>query len=227
MNRTENTTRLLGAAFLLQAVASAVSGLFLLQPLIVSGNIVETMTNISSNVFQMRLGILVEMITAIGIAMLGVLLYLTLKKQNQKIAMVGMGLYLVEAAILAASRIPAFTLMIVSQESVAAGHPAYLQTLANLYLEAQSFGYDLHMLPFALGATLFYSLFFKSKSLPLVLALLGIVAAPLALIGSVITLLGVTVPIVFFLPNLPFELAAGLVLLIVGLKPSTLDSEAA
>jgi len=35
MNSDKNTPRLLGAAFLLQAVASLVSGLILLQPLIV------------------------------------------------------------------------------------------------------------------------------------------------------------------------------------------------
>ena len=85
MNTGKNTTRFLGAAFLLQAIASAVSGLFLLQPLVVPESIVETMNNISSNILQMRAGIVVEMITAIGIAMLGVLLYLTLKKQNQRL----------------------------------------------------------------------------------------------------------------------------------------------
>ena len=67
MNSDKNTVRLLGAAFLLQAVASAVSGLILLQPLIVPGNIIESMTNIANNALQMRASIVVEMITAIGI----------------------------------------------------------------------------------------------------------------------------------------------------------------
>ena len=39
MNTPENTPRFLGAAFLLQAIASAVWGLILLEPLIVPGNI--------------------------------------------------------------------------------------------------------------------------------------------------------------------------------------------
>ena len=141
MNADKNTPRLLGAAFLLQAVASAVSGLFLLQPLIVSGNIVDSMTNIANHAVQMRASIVVEMITAIGIVMLGALLFVTLRKQNGSIALVALGLYLIEAAILAASRIPAFSLLRTSQESVLAGHPAYLQTLGNLFYEAQSFGY--------------------------------------------------------------------------------------
>jgi len=218
MNSNKNTPKLLGAAFLLQAVASLVSGLILFQPLIVSGNIIDSMTNIANNVLQMRASIVVEMITAIGIIILGVLLYLTLKKQNMKIALVALGLYLIEAALLAASRISAFSLLRISQESVIAGHPAYLQTLGNLFYESQSFGYDLHMLPFALGATLFYYLFFKSGFLPRVLSLWGLIAAPLALVGILFALFGYDVPIVVFLPNLPFELTIGVWLMVKGLR---------
>ena len=218
MNSDKNTPRLLGAAFLLQAVASLVSGLILLQPLIVSGNITESMTNIADNALQMRASIVVEMITAIGIVMLGALLFVTLKKQNGKIALVALGLYLIEAALLAASRIPAFSLLRISQESVIAGHPAYLQTLGNLFYESQSFGYDLHMLPFALGATLFYYLFLKSGFLPRVLSLWGLIAAPLALIGTLFALLGYDVPLIVFLPNLPFELTMGVWLMVKGIR---------
>lgn len=210
----------LGAAFLLQAIASLVSGLFLLQPLLMPGDIVGTMTAISENVLQMRAGILVEMITAMGIVMLGVLLYQTLKKENRNLALIGLGLYVLEAAILAASRMPAYSLLQLSQVSVAAGHPEYLQALAQVNLDAMNFGYELHMLPFALGATLFYPLFLKSRSLPVILAIFGTVAAPVALVGSIVTLLGFQVPIIVFIPNLPFELAAGVVLLIRGFKNS-------
>jgi len=155
MNSDKNTPRLLGAAFLLQAIAAAVWDLLLLQPLIVSGNIIDSMTNIANNALQMRASIVVAMITAIGIVMLGSLLFVTLKKQNGNIALVALGLYLFEATILAVSRIPAFSLLRISQESVIAGHPAYLQTLGNLFYESADFGAWLHMLPFALGATLF------------------------------------------------------------------------
>ena len=218
MNLDKNTPRLLGAAFLLQAIASLVSGLILLQPLIVPGNIIDIMTNISNNALQMRASIVVEMITAIGIVILGVLLFITLKKISMKISLVALGLYIIEAGILAASRIPAFSLLRISQESVIAGHPTYLQTLGNLFYESQSFGYDLHMLAFALGATLFYYLFFKSGFLPRVLSLWGLIAAPLALIGILFSLFGYDVPIVVFLPNLPFELTIGVWLMVKGIR---------
>ena len=217
MNSDKNTPRFLGAAFLLQAVAAAV-WTYLLSSLIVTGDISASMTNIANNALQMRASIVFTMITAIGVAMLGALLYLVLHKQNKIIALVALVLYLIEAAILAASRIEAFSLLRISQESVIAGHPAYLQTLGKLFYESAEFGDWLHMLPFALGATLFYYLFFKSGYIPRALSLFGLIAALLALIGTPFGLLGYDVPKIVFLPNLPFELTIGVWLMVKGIR---------
>jgi hypothetical protein len=217
MNSDKNTPRLLGAAFLLQAVASIVSTL-ILTPLIVPGNIIDSMTNISNNALQMRASIVGEMIAVIGIVMLGSLLFVILKKQNGKIALVALGLYLITAAIIAVSRIAAFSLLRISQESVIAGHPVYLQTLGNLFYELQDFGYFLHMLPYTIGATMFYYLFYKSGYIPRVLNLLGLIAAPLAFIGTLFDHLGYAVSMFVFFPNMPFDLAIGLWLVIKGIS---------
>ena len=225
MNSDKNIPRLLGAAFLLQAVASMVSGLFLapvdlLKPS-VSDNISAIMTSIANNALLMRASIVGEMITAIGIILLAVLLYATLKKQNKIIALVALGLYLAEAILLAVREILVFSLLRISQESVIAGHPAYLQTLGNLFYESQSFGYSILMLPFAVGAILFYYLFFKSGYIPRVLSLWGLVAVFLAFIGTLFELFGYNVPLVVFLPNLPFELTIGVWLMVKGIRESS------
>lgn len=217
LNSDRNTPRLLGAAFLFQAIASLVWTL-LLSSLIVVGDISASMTNIANDALQMRASIVFAMFTAIGVATLGVLLFVTFQKQNIKIALVALGLYIIEAALLAASRIPAFALLRISQESVIAGHPANLQTLGNLFYEAADFGDVLHMVAFGLGATLFYYLFFKSGFLPRALAIFGLIAAPLAFIGILFLLFGYDVPLLVFLPNLPFELGIGLWLLIKGFR---------
>lgn len=216
----KNLARLLGAAFLLQAVASALSGLLApvnMLALSVPGNIADMMTTIANNAWRMQASLLAEMITAVGIIMLGSLLYLILQKQNRAMALVALGLYLIEVALLAASRIPAFALLRVSQESIMVGPSANLQTLGTLFYESQSFGYTLHMLLFTLGATLFYYLLFKSGYVPRALAMLGLIAAPLALVGTLLMLFGYDVPLFVFLPNLPFELGIGLWLLIKGI----------
>ncbi len=221
MNLDKNTPRLLGAAFLLQAVASAISGLFLapvdLLKLSVP-NISDIMTNIANNALQMRVSIVGEMITTIGIVLLGSLLFVTLKKQNGKIALVALGLYLIEAALLAVREISVFSLLRISQESVIEGHPTYLQTLGNLFYESQSFGYSLHTLVFAFGATMFYYLFFKSGYIPRLLSLWGLIAVTMAFIGELFVLLGYDVPLFVFLPNLPFELTIGVWLMVKGIR---------
>jgi hypothetical protein len=220
MYTTNSTTRLLGAAFLLQAMA-AVVWTALHDTLIVTDDIVASMTNIADNVLQMRASIVVAMITAMAIVMLGSLLYLVLKTQNEKIALVAFGLYLLEVAILAVSRIPVFSLIQISQESVIAGHPDYLQTLGNLAYEAAAFGDWLHMLPFAVGALLFYTLFFQSRYIPRALSLFGLVAASLGLIGTLLVLLGYDVPIIVVALNFPFEVTAGVWLIVKGIKYSS------
>ena len=213
----QKTPKLLGGAFLLQAVASLAST-FLLTPLIVPGDIIASMTNLANNVLQMRASIVGEMIAVIGIIMLGSLLYMTLKEQNRTLALVALGLYLLTAGIIAVSRIASFALLHISLESVSAGHPEYLQTLGNLFYELQEAGYFLHMLPYTLGATMFYYLFYISGYLPRVLSIWGLIAAPLAFLGSLFDHLGLYVPMIVFLPNLPFDLGIGLWLLIKGTK---------
>ena len=187
-----------------------------MEQLITPGDAVQSMTNIVNNLLLLRANILIEMITAMGIVMLGAMMYKVLKSQNGNLAAIAFGLYVFEAAILAVSRIPTFSMIRVSQASIANGHPQDLQFIWNLLYDAQEFGYTLHMLPFTLGATIFYSLMFKSGITPRWLSYLGIIAAPIALAGMAFVLMGVDVPLWIFLPNLPFELMAGVWFLLKG-----------
>jgi hypothetical protein len=218
MNSDQTHPRILGAAFLLQAVTSLVSGAILLQPLIVAGDITATMANIAEHPGQMWAAILGDIVTAIGIALLGALLYATLRKQNRTVALVALGLYLVEAAMLAASRFALFGLLHISQESALAGHPAYMQTLGNLFYELQRVGYGLHIAPFAAGAILFYYLLYKSAYIPRVLSLWGLITVPLVLIGTLLSVVGYEVPMLVYLPYAPFEFVVGAWLLIKGFR---------
>jgi len=215
----KNIPKLLGAAFILQASASLTSGL-IRDSLIGTGDITDTMTRISNDVWLMELSIAVEMITAIGVVMLGALLYLTLKGQDVKIALIALGLYLMEVAAIVFSQIAVFGLLHVSQESVIAGHPENLQTLGALFLEIHEFAFmSVVMLFFALGATLFYYLFYRSEYLPKAWILFGLLVAVLTFIGVMFALFGIDNPIVYVsILSLPFELGTGLWLLTKGLK---------
>ena len=203
-------------AFLLQAFTSLISGVVLKAALIVPGNISESMLRIASHAWLMRVNIVGEMLTAAGIIFLGAILFLTLREVNEKSALIGLGLYILEAALLATSRIGALSLLRISQEYAGAGHPADLLTAGNLAVEFMNFGYELLMVPFCLGAMVFYSLFYKSSIIPRAVSLWGLAAVALSLIGTLSALAGHEVSFAVYLPYLPFEFFVGSWLLVQG-----------
>jgi hypothetical protein len=218
MNTVKNTSRVLGVAFLLQFVTSFSSGVFLSNAWSVPGNISETMLKIANNTSLMRANILVDMLTALGVIFLGAMLFLTLRKQNEKIALVALGFYILEAVLHAVSRMEAFSLLRISQEYVVAGNPAYLQTMGNLAFESMNFvGSTLMMLAFCLGAILFYYLLFKSGVVPRALSLWGLVTLFPLLIGTMTQIFGYTIPFFFYAPYVPFELVIAIWILVKGI----------
>lgn len=218
MNSVNNTSRVLGVAFLLQFVTSLSSGTILRQALIVPGNISETMIKIARNPWLMRANMFVDMLSALGIIFLGTMLFIILRKQNENIALVALGFYVLEAALLAASRIATFALLRISQEYVTAGHPAYLQTMGNLAVESMDFvGSTLHMLAFCFGGVLFYYLLDKARIVPRVLSLWGLITMCPFLIGIPLAILGYEIPFFFYIPYVPFEFVIGVWIVVKGI----------
>jgi hypothetical protein len=183
-------------------------------------NISETMINFSDNATMVQMSIVGFLIEAVAIVLLTVLLYTTLKKQNKIIARWAFGLWIIEAVAIAVREINAFSLLYTGQQFVQAGAPdsSYFQTLGSLFYELMHFSYDVQMVFYCVGGILFYYLFLKSKYVPKVLPIWGIIAASLGFIGELFALFGYDVPLYVFLPILPFELAIGLWLVVKGIR---------
>ncbi len=222
MNTVNKTSRILGVAFLLQFVTSFASAMFLRPTWFVTGNMSETLVKIASNSLMLRVNILFDMLTALGVIFLGAILFITVRKQNEKMALTALGFYILEAALLAVSRIETFSLLRIGQEYVSAGQPAILQTLGNLAFDSMEFvGSTLHMLAFCLGAILFYYLLDKSRVVPRALSLWGLITVFPMLIGTVSQIFGYTIPFIFYVPYVPFEFAIGVWILLKGIQDSS------
>jgi hypothetical protein len=183
------------------------------------------MIKIANNAWLMRVNILGEIITALGIIFLGAVLFVVLRKQNEKIALTGLGFYILEAVLLAVSRMDAFSLLRISQEYVAAGNPAYLQMIGNLAFESTNFGYTLLMLAFCPGGILFYYLLYKSDIVPRVLSLWGLITVFPCLVGTLSAILGYELPFFLYFPYVPFEFVIGVWILVKGIKIPEIKSE--
>jgi hypothetical protein len=218
MNSNNNIPRLLGAALFSVAVLS-IAQMYLSLFTLLSGSISDSFINISNNLMQMRISILLALFTSVGIVVLGVLFFVVLHKQNKTIALIALGLYLAEAILLAVSKIGIFALIPISLEYVKAGAPdsAYFQVLGNLFFGVDRWGDTIHMLFFCLGGILWYYLFYKSKYIPRVLSVWGLLAVSLALMRTLLIIFDFEPSIILVIPNGLFELTVGVWLMVKGL----------
>jgi len=221
MNSVKKTSIVLGIAFILEVITNIINGMALRPALITTGNIIESMTKIANNAMLMKTYILFDLIVALEIVFLGAVLFIVLKKRNEIIALVALGFFVVAAALLAVSRMEAFSFLRISQEYITAGQPDYLQMLGNLSVESMDFaGGTLHTLVFSIGAILFYYLLYKSRAVPRALSIWGLITVPLVLIGTLSKVLGYEVPFLTYLSILyvPFEFVIGIWILVKGIK---------
>jgi len=223
VNSNKNTPRFLGAAFLIVAFAALISGI-LLMSVVGSGSISDTLVNISHKPNLMRISILGWLVTSSAIVVLAGLLYAVLNNQNRNIALIALAWWLAEAIFLALSQIGSLALIPLSLDLVQSGVPvhSFYQTLGEfLYKGVYSQGLMIHMWFYCIGGLLWYYLFFKSRYIPRVIPLWGLIAVSVALVGIVFELFGYNVSIFVYLPILPFELTIGVWLMLRGIRDSS------
>ena len=204
---------------MLQFITSVSSGSIIRPLWLMPDDIRATMLKIAENPVVLRINILVDILTALGVIFLGAILFTTLKKQNEKMALTALGFYILEGALLAGSRIGTFSLLQLSQEYAAAGQPESLLVFGKVALEAMDYvGDALHVLAFCLGAILFYILLYQSKVVPRWLSLWGLITVIPVLAGTLTALFNVHLPFIFFLPYFPFEFVIGIWILVKGVS---------
>lgn len=204
---------LLGIAFWVQALGPLIGDAAMFDPFVSEGAIRETMSNIAANAATVQGSMFIMMITSIFIIILGVAMYMAAGHMNKTMAMIALGMYIFEAFLLAVSQVLIFGLVEASQLYLASGDSS-LPGLGNVLLSGSSFVNKIAMLPFGLGAVLFYYLLLKAKTIPKWLALWGLITVSLFIIGAPLTAFGVTEFFAPYVLYLPFEFFTGTYILL-------------
>jgi hypothetical protein len=224
METTEKRSRLLGLAFLIQFVTSFTFGVVVLpkatgiQAFGAPENIGQIMATIAGNAGLIQLNILGEFVTAAGVIFLGAILYSTVKKQHEGLALTALGLYVLEAVLLAVKMLLLFALLVFSRQFIAAGSPPSLEPTARMINDVMSYSSKMLNLAFCLGGTIFYALLYKARSVARPLSLWGLVSAQGVFAGVVLGLLGASAPVFLYVAYIPFELVIAVWILIKGVK---------
>ncbi len=219
--KTENTGvyRLLGAAFLVQSVTPLIVGSWF-DSLEVKDSIQETMRAIARHATGVGCTVFAQFVTAIFIIILGVAMYQAVRHIHKTRGLIALTLYALEAVLLVIGQVFVMGLLKVSS-MYAAGGVAELIPLASVLLYCKHFALNIAMLPFGIGALLFYSMLGKAQVFPKWLTIWGVASAPLILIVIPLSAFGVLLPFALCFPYVPFEFVAGGYMLIRYRKTST------
>jgi hypothetical protein len=210
--------RMLGATFLAVIVTSLAGGTLLSSAIGSDGS--AALAGASEHTDLLRTAAIIDLVTSCGIVALAGLLYAVLAPQSRIAARIAFGLWIIEAALMVVSRLGALQLASLA-DAVAhgSGDPMASQVLGQtIYEGVVRNALSIHMLFYCTGGLLWYGLFYRSGYLPRAIPVFGLAAVVLALGGTILQLLGVAVPLVVFLPLLPFELLIGGWLLVRGIE---------
>jgi len=202
-----------GITLFAQAVTSLVGGSIFLGPFD-SNEITDASLRVMADSTQVAyISILLQMITGIVIIMLGVAMYRVAGHKGKTIAVTALGLYIFEAVLLAVGQVFVFGLVQVSQIYSISGD-ANLLVLGKVLLSCRGFAGEMAMIPFGVGAILFYYLLMKAEVLPKWLALWGLITVPLILVCVPLATFGIETSFALLIPYVPFEFFTGIYILI-------------
>jgi hypothetical protein len=187
----------------------------------------DYLTKIATNENQVITGAFFLLVMAFACSGIAIWLYPVLKKQNQALALGSVGFRIIENVLGIVSAICLLSLVPLSQEFVKAGAPvaSYFQTSGTLLLLARDSISNIHLIPFCIGALMYYYLFYQSKLIPRWLSVWGFVAIILSLASAFLVLFDLigdfsTAQVVLSIPIGVQELVLGVWLIVKGFNPS-------
>lgn len=218
--------RVAGSLYLATMASAVFAEVFVRGSIIVPGDAVRTAQNLVASERLVRVGLVADIFTLVGVLVIAWGLYVVLKPINEELALLGAMLRVAEVAVAASALVNVLdALRLVSGLSSVAGFSEeQLSTLARLALARQGFGTQLMFVFLGLGSLAFSWVLLRSSYIPRALAILGVVGSSLLASGSLILLVFhqymAQVGLSYMLPLGVFEVGLGALFAFRGL-PNT------
>lgn len=210
--------RYVGAAFVFQFCTSLAAGL--MSSSMLSGDVSDVIAAAGADAGRLRVIVLLELATSVGIIALTSLLYVALRSTIRWMATVAFALWLAEAAVLAVSMLGLYELLDLGDASASRG-----SSVADSDAALGAFALGLHdhaaaiaMLFASVGALLWYSLFIRTRFVPRWLGVWGLASIALVAVAALIDVWDADLQpsMLFYVAYMPFEFVVGIWLLAKG-----------
>lgn len=216
MKRLESVV---GVLFLL-STGTFLVGSGMLDPVLHRTDLLVSVNSDRTSVFT---GLFLELINAVAVVGIAMLLQPKLKKYHEAFAFGYFASRIIESALLIISIIGPLILLALSKQSISAGTSgdSYLQTLGYSVVETHYLLFDMAMLVLSLGSLLFCYILYRSRLVPRLLSMIGLIGYTGLLASSCLSLVGLDVGGALYIPGAIFELALPIWLIVKGFNVHT------
>ena len=215
INSNKKLGRIIGLLFLLLVITGSTS----LNLRGLSTSIFDSLLfyeEIAANAFQMRLSVLLDIRAAVVIMAIAILIYPLMRKQNQKLALWYIGLYMTYFVIIFISDIPRLTLISLSENLMKSAEAGDWRIVGfdhwDSYVQAHFFTLILS----SVASGLFYYFLYTTKMIPRILSIWGIIAVSIVFAGTWVQVFGMDVDFGVYIQNGVFIIVLTLWLLVKG-----------
>ena len=180
-----------GVLFIVATVADVLSRVAFVTPVLSSA---DPLAAVSANGTRVALGALLLVVGALAAAGIAIAMYPVLRRHGEAMALGSVGFRLVEGTFYLGIVVCLLVLVAIGEEAVSSGDPAAFAVPTALVLAAKEALGQVGVLAFALGATMYYWLFYRSQLVPRWLSAWGLVAIASLVVSVVLVIAGIFEP---------------------------------
>ena len=223
-NTYRMTARIVGAMYLAGFVVG-ITGIVLIQSILGAPDHLATLP---ANSMLLAIAAVLWLMAAAWDAAHGVLMFPVLKQHNsERIAVGYLGFRIMDGLIIAITVLFVLIQIPIGSEYLNAGasDASYLQALSTVFMQAQLDAYNTAMTTLGISGLILCYSFYKSKLVPRILAVWGLVGYAVILGGSVLEVMGFNLSLIHTIPGALWELFIGVWLIAKGFSSSPVPSE--
>jgi hypothetical protein len=180
-----------GVLFIVATVTDVLSRVAFLTPVLGSA---DPLAAVSANETRVALGALLLFVGAAAAAGIAIAMYPVLRRHGEGLALGSVGFRLVEGSLYLGIVVCLLVLVAMGEEAVTSDDAAAFAGPVALVLAAREALGQVGVLAFALGATMYYWLFYRSRLVPRWLSAWGLVAIASLMASVILVIAGVAEP---------------------------------
>lgn len=187
----------------------------------------DRLSALAANSTILAIAAILWMMAVVGDAAHGVLMFPVLKQHSERLAIGYLGFRIIDAVFIAVSVLFLLIQLPLGSEYLKAGGSStlYLQTLSTLSIQANLYAYYIGMMTLGISGLLLNYVFLKSKMVPRIVAIWGLVGYAIILVGMVSAVMGSGLADLSSLPGGLWEMFIGVWLIAKGFQSTTIASQ--